>query len=133
MDPITIILVVAGLAVGFGANNVVTKKKLGSAEDAANKELAKAKKEATKLVDEARQKADQESEQSRRDEQSRRREIKDIEQRLLDREVSYDKKLLDMDKRAEKLRGGENEVEELKDEIRVIRKKQQDKLEKIAK
>ncbi len=133
MEIITIVLAVVGVAVGFGASNTVTKKKLGSAEDAANKELTKAKKEATKLIDDAHEKANQATEQSRKEEQSRRREIKDIEQRLLDRESTLDKKLDDIDKRAEKLRNGEGEVEQLKDEIRDIRKKQQDKLEKIAK
>lgn len=133
MDPITIVLALAGVAVGVGASTTVTKKKLGSAAEEAKKELQKAKKEATKLVDEAREKANEATEQSRKEEQSRRREIKDIEQRLLDRETSLDKKLDDIDKRAEKLRSGEGEVEQLKDEIRDIRKKQQEKLEKIAK
>ncbi len=133
MDPITIVLALAGIAVGFGANNVVTKKKIGSAEEAAKKELTKAKKEASKLVDEAREKAQKAAEDARKDEQSRRKEIKDIEQRLIDREAAFDKKLDDLDKRNENLRKGENEVEQLKDEIRDIRKKQQDKLEKIAK
>lgn len=52
---------------------------------------------------------------------------------MLDRETSLDKKLDELDKRAEKLRSSESEVEELKNEIRDIRTKQQDKLEKIAK
>ena len=46
MDPITIGLALVGLGVGFGASTVVTKRKLGSAQDAASKELKKAKKEA---------------------------------------------------------------------------------------
>jgi ribonuclease Y len=51
----------------------------------------------------------------------------------LDRQVSLDKKLDELDKRAENLRKGESEVEALKNEIREIRSKQQEKLEKIAK
>jgi ribonucrease Y len=133
MDPITIGLAVAGLAIGFGANQVVTKRKVGSAEDQAKKELAKAKKEASKLVDEARAEALNVAEQARKEESTRRKEFKDIEQRLLDREEALDKKLDDIDKRSENLRKSETEVEQLKDEIRTIRTKQQDKLEKIAK
>lgn len=128
-----IILALAGLGVGFGANQVVTKKKLGSAEEEAKKELTKAKKESSKLVDEARQEALKVAEDARKDETTRRKELKDIEQRLLDREETLDKKLDDIDKRSETLRKNETEVEQLKDEIRDIRKKQQDKLEKIAK
>lgn len=133
MDPITIVLAVAGLAVGFGANNVLTKRKVGSAQEQADKEVAKAKKEAAKLLDEAREEAAKIADQTRKEEQTRRRELKDLEQRLVSREETLDRKLDDLDKRSEKLRKGESEVEELKDEIRSIRQKQQDKLEKIAK
>lgn len=133
MDPITIVLAVAGLAVGFGTNTVLTKRKLGSAQEQAEKELAKSKKEASKLIDEAREEAAKVADQARKEEQTRRREFKDIEQRLVSREEALDKKLDDLDKRSEKLRKGEAEVEELKDEIRQIRQRQQEKLEKIAK
>ncbi len=133
MDPITIVLAVAGLAIGFGANTVITKKKLGSAQDQAEKELARAKKEADKALSEAREEANRIAEQTRGEEQTRRKEFKEIEQRLVTREEVLDRKLDDLDKRGERLRKGESEVEELKDEIRAIRTKQQEKLEKIAK
>ncbi len=133
MDPITIVLAVAGIAVGFGANTVVTKRKLGSAQDQAEKELSKAKKEAAKLKDEAREEAVRLVEEGRKEEQARRRELKDIEQRLVAREDTLDKKLDELDKRTERLRTSEGEVEGLKDEIREIRGRQQEKLEKIAK
>jgi ribonucrease Y len=133
MDPITIVFAVAGLAVGFGANTALTKRKVGSAQEQAEKEVAKAKKEASKILDDAREEASRVNEQTRKEEQTRRRELKDIEQRLVSREETLDRKLDDLDKRGEKLRKGESEVEELKDEIRSIRQKQQDKLEKIAK
>jgi ribonuclease Y len=133
MDPITIVLALAGIAVGFGANTVITQRKVGSAEEQAKKELAHAKKEADKLVEEARDQVTKANEEARKLEQSRRRELKDIEQRLLDREVSLDKKLDNLDKRTEKLRAAEVEVEQLKDEIRDIRSRQQEKLEKVAK
>ncbi len=133
MDPITIVLALVGLGIGFGANTVVTKQKLGSAEENAKKDLAKAKKEASKLIDEAREEALKAAEESKKDDQTRRKEIKEIEQRLLSREEALDKKLDDIDKRAVSLRKGEDELVELKNEIRDIRGKQQEKLEKIAK
>lgn len=132
MDPITIVLAVAGLAIGFGANTVITKRKLGSAKDQADKELSKAKKEARSILDEARDEAAKLADQTRKEEQTRRREFKEIEQRLVAREETLDKKLDELDKRGERLRKGESEVEELKDEIRAIRTRQQEKLEKIA-
>lgn len=132
MEPVTIVLAVAGLAVGFGANTVVTKRKLGSAQEQASKELSRAKREAGKVLDEARDEAAKLADNARKEEQTRRRELKDIEQRLVSREETLDKKLDELDKRAEKMRAAEGEVEGLKDEIRDIRKKQQEKLEKIA-
>jgi len=65
-------------------------------------------------------------------ENERRKEIQKIENRLAERELSLDKKLDELDNRAEKLRLREDEVESLKNEIRGIRTKQQEKLEKIA-
>jgi ribonuclease Y len=133
MGPITIVLTLVGLGVGFGASTVTTKRKIGSAEEAAEKELKRAKKEAEKSLAEAREEAGKIADEARREDQSRRREVKDIEERLLARQESLDKKLDELDKRGEHLRKGEDEVEALKNEIRDIRTKQQDKLEKVAK
>ena len=133
MEPITIILALAGAAAGFGANQYMTKQKMGDAEKAVERELEKAKKEADKALAQAREEAAKLADNARKEEQDRRKEVKEIEQRLLGREESLDKKLDDLDKRSENLRKGEDEVESLKNEIREIRTKQQDKLEKIAK
>jgi ribonuclease Y len=133
MDVITIVLALAGLGVGFGANTIITKQKIGSAEDEAKKELSKAKREATKLLDDAREEAGKLAESARKEENEHRRELKDLENRLVQREETLDKKLDSLDKRTESLRASEGEVEKLKDEIREIRKRQQEKLEKVAK
>jgi len=128
-----VLLLVVGLAVGFGGTTAVNKRKQGAAADQAQKELSKAKKEADKLVADAREEALSVKEEARKEEQTRRKEFKDIEQRLIDREEAVVKKIDELDKRAEGLRKGEDEVEALKNEIREIRTKQQEKLEKIAK
>lgn len=127
------VLAVAGLLCGFGGNMVINRRKLGSAEDKSKKELEKAKREATKLVEDAKEESAKAIEDAKKEEQTRRRELKDLEQRLVTREESLDKKLDELDKRNEKIRQGEDEVNQLKDEVRAIRTKQQDKLEKIAK
>lgn len=133
MEIVALLLAVAGVGVGYGVSHVTTKKKLGSAQEAAEKELKKAKREAEKALSEAREEAAKLADQARKDEAARRKELKEVEQRLLDREVALDKKLDSIDKRTEALRKGEAEVEDLKNEIRDIRTKQQEKLEKIAK
>ena len=128
-----VVLTIVGAIIGFGGNAVVARKRMGSAEKQAQKELEKAKKEASKLVDQAREEANKQIEDVRKEEQSRRKELKDMEQRLVSREETVVKKLDELDKRTEKLRASEDEVEQLKNDIRDIRVKQQDKLEKIAK
>ncbi len=130
---LAVVLAIVGVFAGFGASVVVTKQRMGSAEEKAQKELEKAKKEAHRLVEQAREEASKAVEETRKEEQSRRHEIKELEKRLVSREESLDKKLDELDKRAETVRKNEDEVEQLKVEIRDIRSKQQDKLEKIAK
>jgi ribonuclease Y len=130
---IAVLLAIVGLVAGFGANTILAKKRMGSAEDQAEKELQKAKKEADKLVTQAREEANRALVETRKEEQTRRKELKDLEQRLINREEALDKKLDDLDKRSEKLRKTEDELELLKGEIREIRSRQQEKLEKIAK
>jgi ribonucrease Y len=133
MVVVAIILALAGIGAGYGASTAITRRKLGNAEAEAEKERAKAKKEADKLVAEARNEAAKLVDEARADEQSRRREFKDIEKRLVQREETLDRKLDELDKRTEKLRQAEDEVEKFKGEIREIRAKQQEKLEKVAK
>lgn len=133
MDPISIALALVGVGVGFGVNQAVTSKQKGNATAQAQKELTKAKREATEIVTKAKKEAADIADDARKDEQKRRKELKEVEERLLGREENLDKKLDELDKRGERLRKSETEVEGLKDEIRDIRKKQQDKLEKIAK
>lgn len=133
MELLAILLAVAGLGVGYGASTYTARKKSAEAEGKAEKELARAKKEADRLIDEARAEAHKLTDSARKEEQTRRNELKDLENRLVQREEALDQKLDNLDKRTEKLRAGEDEVEALKNEIRDIRVKQQEKLEKIAK
>lgn len=132
MDPITIVVAVAAVAIGFGGNAVITRQKTGKAEEQAKKEIEKAKRESRKIVQDAREEASKLADEARREEQARRKEAKEVEKRLLDREEALDKKLDQLDKRSENLRKSEDEAEALKEEIRAIRAKQQEKLEKVA-
>jgi ribonuclease Y len=133
MVVLTIILAIAGLVAGAGGTYAYEQQRNKSKADEAKKELAKAKKEADALVKKAQEEAAARVDEARKDEKKRRDEIKDLEQRVLDRQVALDKKLDELDKRAENLRKAEAEADALKNEIRDIRTKQQEKLEKIAK
>jgi ribonuclease Y len=133
MAILAVILAVLGLGVGYGGSTYVQKRKNAANEDRAAKELAKAKREASKIVQDAREDAGRIADEARKDEKIRRNELKDLENRLVQRESNLDKKLDELDRRTESLRRGEDEVEALKNEIRDIRGRQQEKLEKIAK
>lgn len=124
--------IMQAIAKFFGVGNGAEKKRQ-AAEQEAQKIVEGAKKEADKLMAQAREEAGKLADEARRDEQARRKELKDLENRLVQREESLDKKLDELDKRNEKLRSSEDEIEKLKDEIRDIRTKQQEKLEKVAK
>jgi len=123
---VPIILAVVGVGAGAGGVIVVGKVKKNSVNTKADKIIADAKKEASNILLKA-------TEDAKADEEERRREAKKAEARITERENNLDKKLDDLDKRSEKLRKGEDDLESLKNEIRDIRTKQQEKLEKIAK
>ncbi|OGL30500.1 ribonuclease Y [Candidatus Saccharibacteria bacterium RIFCSPHIGHO2_12_FULL_41_12] len=133
MEPISIVLAIVALATGYGVSTYTTKRKLSNVEAEADKELKKAKSRADKMVEEAKAEAFKLSDTARKEDAQRRTEYKDVEKRLLTREESLDKKLDQLDKRNESLRKSEDEIEDLKNHIKEIRVKQQDKLEKIAK
>lgn len=120
-----IIAAIVGALLGAGGTVAYEKRRLAEGKNKAEKEIAQAKSKAGDIVLKAKDEALQL-------ENERRREWKKTEDRLADREVSLDTKLDQLDKRAEKLRAQEDEVEELKVEIREIRTRQQEKLEKIA-
>lgn len=115
-----------GVLFGIGGTVVYGRTKVTASKNKAEQTVAKAQEKASSIVLKAKDEALQL-------ENERRKEWKKTENRLADRETSLDRKLDDLDKRAEKLRGQEDEVEKLKDEIRDVRTRQQEKLEKIAK
>ena len=120
-----IIAALIGLFGGAGGAVAYNRYKGTSGKTKAEKEIAAAKTKASDIVLKAKDEA-------LKLENERRSEWKKTEGRLADREASLDRKLDELDKRAEKLRVQEDEVEALKGEIRDIRTRQQEKLEKIA-
>lgn len=133
MDPITIVIGAIALVAGFGASTIATQKRLGNIQEKAKKESKRAEEKAKEIILEAKEEAVRIAEEAKKEERNRRKEISDAEKRVLNREEALDKKLDELDKRGEKIRKDEDEIEDLKGEIRKIREKQQEKLEKIAK
>ena len=121
-----IITALLGGFVGLSGTVAYNKRRQVNGKKSIDKEIAAAKTKASNLVLKAK-------DEVMELENERRKEWKKTENRLVDRENTLDRKLDDLDKRSEKLRAEERDVEELKNEIHVIRAKQQEKLQKVAK
>lgn len=122
---LAIIAVVVGLLVGASGTFAYERQQGVRGKVKADREIARAQTKASEIILKAKDEALE-------IEKERRREWKKTENRLADREMLLDDKLDKLEKRSEKLRTQEDEVDALKDEIRDIRSRQQEKLEKIA-
>ena len=89
MEILAVVLAVAGLGVGYGGSTYINKRNNKANEDKAAKELSRAKKDAEKLIQTAREDAARIAEEARTDEKSRRSELKDLENRLVQREGGF--------------------------------------------
>lgn len=132
MEIAVILAAIVGAAAGAGGAITVVRRQGIAGAQKADEVVSKAKNKAQDILLEAKNKALDVTNQASKDEQRRRNDIAAIENRIAERESVLDKKLDELDSRSEKLRKSEGEVDALKNEIRVVRSKQQEKLEKIA-
>ncbi|MCL1876537.1 ribonuclease Y [Candidatus Saccharibacteria bacterium] len=121
-----VILTIAGLLVGGGAVFGAQKIKQNGMAAKADKIIADAQNKASNIILKATDNAKREADELRRDVKNQETKVAEREQKLLT-------KIDDLDRRSEKLRASESDLEKLKDEVREIRRNQQEKLEKIAK
>ena len=121
------VIIAAAVGAGAGAAGLVGYQRARqiNGKNQIERDLADAKTKASDIVLKAKDEA-------LKIENERRKEWQKTENRLADREKTLDNKLEELDRRAEKLRAHEDEVDNLKNEIRDIRTRQQEKLEKIA-
>lgn len=124
--------VIAG-GIGYGASTVITKRKAGDAENKAKKLLEEAREDAKKKVLEAKEESIRIADEAKKEERERREKLDAASKRVADRETLLDSKLDQIEKRTEALNRDEKEIEAIKEEIRAIRTRQEENLEKIAK
>lgn len=120
-----ILAAILGVIFGVGGTVAYQKRRIQQGKNTATEEIARAKAKASDIVLKAKDEALEL-------ENERRKEWQKTEKRLADREAAIVTKIDELDKRAERQRAQEDEVETLKQEIREIRTRQQEKLEKIA-
>lgn len=121
-----------GLLAGAGGTYAYSRVKATGGKHKADQLIAEAKHKASNIVLKAKDDALKLADEAKKEESDRRKKWDKTESRLIERESALDRKLDDLDVRAEKLRAQEDDVEDLKNEIREIRVRQQEKLEKIA-
>jgi len=127
-----IIAAVIGIIAGVGGTTAYVRNKTANGKHKADQVIADAKIKASDIVVRAKDDALRLADEAKKEENERRRGWQKTENRLAEREVSLDRKIDELDKRAEGLRSQEDEVDTLKNDIRDIRVRQQEKLEKIA-
>ena len=122
-----------GGSIGYGASTVISKRKAGDAENKAKKLLEDAKEEAKKKILESKEESIRIADEAKKEERERREKLDASDKRVADREALLDSKLDQIEKRTEALNRDEKEIEAIKEEIRAIRTRQEQNLEKIAK
>lgn len=129
---IAIVALIGGAALGAGGLYAYNKKNENGGKVKADDLVRKAKNEASDIVSKAKSDAANLAAKSQQEENERRKEWKNTENRLSEREVNLDNKLDQLEKKTERLVKQEKELDDLKNEVRDIRARQQEKLEKIA-
>lgn len=122
---VEIIIAVLALAVGAGGALTATKIRANGKQRDADQVLADAKNKASEIVLKATADAKREADEARR-------EVKKSEDKVAEREHALLSKMDELDARSERIRKGELEIEDLKNEVKNIKEQAHQKLEQIA-
>ncbi len=125
--------IVGAGALGYSGSVVLNKQKSADGKAKAEKILEEAKVKSKEEVLRAKEEALKIQTEAKDEEKQRRTRIDEQEKRVSDREKLLDSKLEAVERRAEVMKNDEKEIEAIKQELRDIRSRQVDNLEKIAK
>jgi len=128
-----VILIPASLVAGYFIRRFQAQKQTENAEALAKKMIEESKAKSKEIILEAKDETMKTREQVKVEEKERRDKIGQTEERLAKREEVVDKKIEDLDKRRTDLQDKERDIDRTKKDLFELRKKQEDKLEKIAK
>ena len=132
-----ILAVVAGLLVGgvlaFVLFITTNNKKIARVKDKAEKMIEEAKDKEKDILLAAKDEAAKAKDEAKKEYQSKERYLEKIEGDLRRRELTIDGRFNDLDKTVKSVQEKETQIEETKQILRDLRKKQEDSLERIAK
>ncbi|MDD4297387.1 MAG: Rnase Y domain-containing protein, partial [Ruminiclostridium sp.] len=134
-----IIAIVAGLIgilIGYIIRKKIAEAKIESAEDAANKLISEAKRNAEAKKKEAILEAKEEAHRLRveceRENRDRRNELQRMERRLVQKEETLDRKSESIERKEDNIHKLENELNNQKENLSEIMKRQLSELENIS-
>lgn len=137
MEPLGVILTLGALVIGASGGYIYRKKQISrdaaGAEAKAEKKIAEAETKAKEIVLEAKNEAIKTAEAAKAEEKERREQLSSQEKRVAQREEALDKKNDELDKKRDEIDKTKEVIESTKNELRELRVKQQEALEKIAK
>ena len=124
--------IIAGVFIGYVARQVIARKRLDTVEGKIEKMTEEAEKKSQETVLNAKNKAVEILEEAKKQEKEREDQILRAEQRLEKKENIIDQKTEEIEKNRKLLEQKAEEVRKIRQEAEEARKKELDRLEKIA-
>ncbi len=136
MEPLSIVLLIAGLGAGAWGGFVYRTRQLKDEEHKKraeqDKALQRAKQEASELILKAKNEAIRDHEEAQRKEHERRKKLEESESRLLKKEQSLDHKVEELDKAKEELEKKGETLKVEREKAQKLLSEQEAKLQEIA-
>ncbi|MDP3778857.1 MAG: ribonuclease Y [bacterium] len=122
----------AGIGLGYLIRQMVAQKRKSSIEAKLKKFIEDAKTEAKEVLFDAKEKASKTIEEAKTEEKERTSQIRRLEERMLERENSFDRRVQDFDKRNKELEERIERLKQAKTEIETAREKTMKELERVS-
>ncbi|PJA89548.1 MAG: ribonuclease Y [Candidatus Magasanikbacteria bacterium CG_4_9_14_3_um_filter_32_9] len=130
---VSVISIVLGVAIGYVIRKLVAQARINTAEIKAETILSEVKNKEKSILIEAREKGIKIIDEAKKEENQRRKEIRDLQNRISQRESMFDKKLLDFESQKSGLQQKKEEIENIKQKISGAYDEAMKKLQKISK
>ena len=127
-----LVLAVAGFFLGFFYFKNYSSKRIKNAKEKADKIISDAKLKEKEILLHAQDKSLGIIDEAKKEESRRRSEIRELQNRLENRENSFSQKLLDLQEKQQKLYDKVAEVQEIKERIKKIKEEQEAKIAELA-
>ncbi|NCN22417.1 ribonuclease Y [Candidatus Falkowbacteria bacterium] len=127
-----LVLATFGFFLGFSYFKNYSSKKVKNAKERADKIINDAKLKEKETLLHTQDKALAIIEEAKKEELRRRSEIRELQNRLENRENSFSQKLLDLQEKQQKLYDKVAEVQEIKERIKKIKEEQEEKIAELA-